>query len=209
MYLSMNSALWCAQESGNWTSPPCSSRPYHSSATRTVSPPYENLNFPKYMFFMQALFFTDVAMQSQSQEIQEDWKPSFLSNEEFTHLMLEVNRQQISQGKRKLANGCFIFLYLQSSFAGTWWFHHSFLSFGQDYVRFRKHNMPLGPRSGNTTLSTKHLQVLSSIYVFFTSTEWLSWQNDLWPNLGRGTGGHQITAKLVGRQQDEHGQRQG
>ena len=29
-------------------------------------------------------------MQSQSQEVQEDWKPSFLSNEEFTHLMLEV-----------------------------------------------------------------------------------------------------------------------
>ncbi len=29
-------------------------------------------------------------MQSQSQEVQEDWKPSFLPNEEFTHLMLEV-----------------------------------------------------------------------------------------------------------------------
>lgn len=30
-------------------------------------------------------------MQSNCQEaVQEDWKPSFLSNEEFTHLMLEV-----------------------------------------------------------------------------------------------------------------------
>ena len=29
-------------------------------------------------------------MQSQSDEMQEDWKPSFLSNEEFTHLMLEA-----------------------------------------------------------------------------------------------------------------------
>ena len=30
-------------------------------------------------------------MQSHCQEaVQEDWKPSFLSNEEFTHLMLEV-----------------------------------------------------------------------------------------------------------------------
>jgi len=28
--------------------------------------------------------------QSYSQEVQEDWKPSFLSNEEFTHLMLEA-----------------------------------------------------------------------------------------------------------------------
>uniref|UniRef100_A0A0A9W299 Circadian locomoter output cycles protein kaput n=1 Tax=Lygus hesperus TaxID=30085 RepID=A0A0A9W299_LYGHE len=32
----------------------------------------------------------DVAVQSRSNEIQEDWKPSFLSNEEFTHLFLEA-----------------------------------------------------------------------------------------------------------------------
>ncbi|KAM7290408.1 hypothetical protein ISCGN_027039 [Ixodes scapularis] len=31
----------------------------------------------------------DVSSQSQAQEGQENWKPSFLSNEEFTHLMLE------------------------------------------------------------------------------------------------------------------------
>ncbi|KAK8783293.1 hypothetical protein V5799_010342 [Amblyomma americanum] len=31
----------------------------------------------------------DVSVQSQDQEGQENWKPSFLSNEEFTHLMLE------------------------------------------------------------------------------------------------------------------------
>lgn len=35
-------------------------------------------------------FFSELAVQSQVQETQEDWKPSFLSNEEFTHLMLEV-----------------------------------------------------------------------------------------------------------------------
>lgn len=36
-------------------------------------------------------FFAEVTMQSHCQEtVQEDWKPSFLSNEEFTHLMLEV-----------------------------------------------------------------------------------------------------------------------
>ena len=29
-------------------------------------------------------------MQSQNVEVQENWKPPFLSNEEFTHLMLEV-----------------------------------------------------------------------------------------------------------------------
>lgn len=29
-------------------------------------------------------------MKSRAHEIQEDWKPPFLSNEEFTHLILEA-----------------------------------------------------------------------------------------------------------------------
>lgn len=32
----------------------------------------------------------EAAVQSRANEIQEDWKPAFLSNEEFTHLMLEA-----------------------------------------------------------------------------------------------------------------------
>lgn len=32
----------------------------------------------------------DLAVRSRANEIQEDWKPSFLSNEEFTHLFLEA-----------------------------------------------------------------------------------------------------------------------
>ncbi|KAK4312916.1 hypothetical protein Pmani_015687 [Petrolisthes manimaculis] len=32
------------------------------------------------------------SIRPQSHEIREDWKPSFLSNEEFTHLMLETCR---------------------------------------------------------------------------------------------------------------------
>lgn len=33
---------------------------------------------------------TEIAAQSESTEIRQDWKPPFLSNEEFTQLMLEV-----------------------------------------------------------------------------------------------------------------------
>lgn len=38
--------------------------------------------------------FSEIAAQSESTEIRPDWKPPFLSNEEFTQLMLEVSSQQ-------------------------------------------------------------------------------------------------------------------
>jgi hypothetical protein len=36
------------------------------------------------------LFSLEIAVRSRAHEIQEEWKPSFLSNEEFTHLILEA-----------------------------------------------------------------------------------------------------------------------
>lgn len=40
--------------------------------------------------FVCLTFFLELSVQSQSVKVPENWKPSFLSNEEFTHLMLEV-----------------------------------------------------------------------------------------------------------------------
>lgn len=38
---------------------------------------------------------SEIAAQSESTEIRQDWKPPFLSNEEFTQLMLEVGQFHI------------------------------------------------------------------------------------------------------------------
>lgn len=39
---------------------------------------------------MCQIIFTEITAQSDASEIRQDWKPTFLSNEEFTQLMLEV-----------------------------------------------------------------------------------------------------------------------
>ena len=38
-------------------------------------------------------FSSEITAQSESSEIRQDWKPAFLSNEEFTQLMLEVRHE--------------------------------------------------------------------------------------------------------------------
>lgn len=39
---------------------------------------------------MLYFIYAEITVRSRVHEIQEDWKPSFLSNEEFTHLFLEA-----------------------------------------------------------------------------------------------------------------------
>lgn len=39
--------------------------------------------------FAESEQFPEMSSRSRVHEIQEDWKPSFLSNEEFTHIILE------------------------------------------------------------------------------------------------------------------------
>ncbi|XP_052119694.1 circadian locomoter output cycles protein kaput-like isoform X2 [Frankliniella occidentalis] len=42
------------------------------------------------MILMTRMILNEISVRSRAHEIQEDWKPSFLSNEEFTHLVLEA-----------------------------------------------------------------------------------------------------------------------
>ena len=44
--------------------------------------------WPKLILFLSSL--AEITAQTEMCEIRQDWKPSFLSNEEFTQLMLEV-----------------------------------------------------------------------------------------------------------------------
>lgn len=44
------------------------------------------------MFYFINYFYllSEITVRSRINEIQEDWKPTFLTNEEFTHLVLEA-----------------------------------------------------------------------------------------------------------------------
>lgn len=43
-----------------------------------------------YNYLTFFIIFLELAVRSRAHEIQEDWKPAFLTNEEFTHLILEA-----------------------------------------------------------------------------------------------------------------------
>lgn len=55
-------------------------------ASITSAPSVLTLTLPLILWFLPP----EIAAQSESSEIRQDWKPPFLSNEEFTQLMLEV-----------------------------------------------------------------------------------------------------------------------
>lgn len=45
-----------------------------------------------FLFFSKS--FSDLTAKNETCDVRQDWKPSFLSNEEFTQLMLEVKTQE-------------------------------------------------------------------------------------------------------------------
>lgn len=58
----------------------------------------EEIVFPSFNKLRLLLFFfysvLDLTAKSETCDVRQDWKPSFLSNEEFTQLMLEVKTQE-------------------------------------------------------------------------------------------------------------------
>lgn len=60
------------------------------NGTRVANETNRAILQPSVDTYLKSINFAEIAVRSRVHEIQEDWKPSFLSNEEFTHLILEV-----------------------------------------------------------------------------------------------------------------------
>ena len=58
----------------------------------SVDKPVHNAVKHFFLFLLDIVYYiTETTTQAQVHEIKEDWKPSFLTNDEFMHLMLEVS----------------------------------------------------------------------------------------------------------------------
>lgn len=72
-----------------------------------------------FVFFLTFRFLfppPEIAAQSESSEIRQDWKPPFLSNEEFTQLMLEVRYLTFCSVLLSVFISLFIILLIEKSF---------------------------------------------------------------------------------------------
>lgn len=55
--------------------------------------------FGSFLIFVSSSTFSDITAQNEVSDVRQDWKPSFLSNEEFTQLMLEVQLSRMHAEK--------------------------------------------------------------------------------------------------------------
>lgn len=66
-----------------WINRPYLNQPFHFLKITTVSS-----QEPLHKEVIK--YLSEISLRSRANEIQEDWKPTFLTNEEFTHLVLEA-----------------------------------------------------------------------------------------------------------------------
>ncbi len=93
----------CRATPGRWTSPLfcrrastfCTNTRVRNSHDRLIITIQKAVGHTLHLSLCVDTFYVslllEIAAQSESTEIRQDWKPPFLSNEEFTQLMLEVS----------------------------------------------------------------------------------------------------------------------
>lgn len=86
----MSWAQWCRRPVVKWINLPCFGRPSVFWRTTMVWFELKQLIFSVCSIDINCFYFAEISIRSKVHDIDEDWKPSFLSNEEFMHLILEA-----------------------------------------------------------------------------------------------------------------------